>query len=78
MAQHQSAEQRRAQASSTLENLNLDSRFLVDSMDNAVWQQYGAAPSAAYVLDLQGKIYLRQPWVYPKEIRRALNEILAK
>ena len=31
-----------------------------------------------YVLDLQGKIYLRQPWVYPKEIRRALNEILAE
>ena len=76
--EHKSARQRRAQASATFDIVGLDSRFLVDGMDNAVWRQYGAAPSAAYVLDLQGKIYLRQPWVYPKEIRKALNEILAE
>jgi hypothetical protein len=76
--EHKSAEQRRAQASATFDRVNLDSRFLVDSMDNAVWQQYGAAPSAAYVIDLQGNIYLRQPWVDPKEIRKALIEILAE
>ena len=78
LPEHKSLEQRRAQASATFDLVGLDSRFLVDGMDNAVWQQYGAAPSAAYVLDLQGKIYLRQPWVYPKEIRKALHEILAE
>jgi hypothetical protein len=76
--QHKSAEQRRAQASATFDLVDLDSRFLVDGMDNAVWQQYGAAPSAAYVLDLHGNIHLRQAWVNPGEIRRALNEILTE
>ncbi|MDH3749054.1 MAG: redoxin domain-containing protein [Gammaproteobacteria bacterium] len=75
---HASEEQRRGQASATFDLVDLDSRFLVDGMDNAVWQQYGAAPSAAYVLDLRGNIYMRQPWVYPREIREALNEILAE
>lgn len=75
---HKSAEQRRAQASAAFDLMGLDSRLLVDGMDNAVWQQFGAAPSPAYVLDLQGRIYLRQPWVYPREIRKALNELLAE
>lgn len=78
LPEHKSAEQRRTQASATYDLVELDSLFLVDGMDNAVWRQYGAAPSAAYVVDLQGNIYLRQPWVYPKEIRKALNEILAE
>lgn len=76
--EHKSAEQRRLQASRAFELMEIDSRFLVDKMDNSVWQRYGAAPSAAYVLDLQGIIRLRQAWVYPKEIRKTLNEILAE
>jgi len=78
VTEHTSAEQRRAQASQAFELMELDSRFLVDSMDNSVWRRYGAAPSAAYVIDLQGVVRLRQPWVYPKEIRKILNEILAE
>ena len=58
--------------------MELDSRFLVDDMDNSVWRRYGAAPSAAYVIDLRGVIRLRQPWVNPGEIRKTLNEILAE
>jgi len=76
--EHTSAEQRRAQASQAFELMELDSRFLVDNMDNSVWRRYGAAPSAAYVIDLQGDIRLRQPWVYPREIRKTLNKILAE
>ncbi len=73
---HRSLEERRARAIETRERVELDSLFLVDSMDNTVWQRYGAAPSPAYVLDLDGRIVLRQPWVYPKEIRAALERLL--
>ncbi|MDH3336273.1 MAG: redoxin domain-containing protein [Gammaproteobacteria bacterium] len=76
--EHKSLDERRARAAATSAAVELNSRFLVDGMDNAVWRQYGAAPSAAYVLDLQGIIRLRQPWVYPKEIRKVLNEILTE
>ena len=58
--------------------MQLNSRFLIDGMDNAVWRQYGAAPSAAYVVDVHGIIRLRQPWVYPREIRTVLEELLAE
>lgn len=76
--EHTSAGQRRAQASQAFESMELDSRFLVDKMNNSVWRRYGAAPSAAYVIDLQGVVRLRQAWVEPKGIRETLLEILAE
>ena len=78
VAEHATLEARREQAATTYELVELESRFLVDDMDNAVWQRYGRAPSPAYVLDLDGNIVLRQPWVYPKEIRTALDELLGQ
>ena len=75
---HRSMAERREQAAETYDRVELDSLFLVDSMDNAVWQRYGAAPSPAYVLDLEGNIVLRQAWVYPKEIRATLERLLAE
>ena len=77
VAEHKTLEERRLQATATHQAVELDSRFLVDSMDNAVWRQYGAAPSAAYVLDKNGTVRLRQPWVDPREIRKVLNDLLA-
>lgn len=76
--EHTSLEERRAQAALAYELMELDSRFLIDDMENSVWQQYGAAPSAAYVLDLEGTVRLRQPWVDPSEIRKTLDEILSE
>ena len=78
LAEHQSLEDRRLQASAAYDAMQLNSRFLIDGMDNAVWRQYGAAPSAAYVVDVHGIIRLRQPWVYPREIRTVLEELLAE
>ena len=51
-----------------------NARFVVDGMDNRVWQKYGRAPSAAFVIDQAGRIVLRQPWVEPV----ALDEVLAR
>ena len=78
VAEHKTAEERQRQASMAFDAMELDSRFLVDSMDNSVWRQYGAAPSAAYVIDVHGIIRLRQPWVYPREIRKVLLELLSE
>ena len=76
--EHKSAEERRHQASLAHEAMELRSRFLVDAMDNRVWKQYGAAPSAAYVVDVHGIIRLRQPWVNPAEIRKTLDTLLSE
>jgi len=56
--------------------LERDDRVIVDVMDNTTWRNYGAAPSAAFVLDAQGHVVLRQPWVEPDGIRRALRQLL--
>ncbi|MEO1203696.1 MAG: deiodinase-like protein [Pseudomonadota bacterium] len=73
---HRTLDQRRDQAARAYEHVELDSLFLVDSMDNVVWQRYGAAPSPAYVLDVDGNIVLRQAWVNPKDIRVVLEGLL--
>lgn len=76
--EHKTLEERRLQAAATYEAVDLNSRFLVDNMDNAVWRHYGAAPSAAYVLDRDSTIRLRQAWVNPREIGEVLNDLLAE
>jgi len=63
-----------AQWSST--TLDREDLILVDQMSNQAWQTYGAAPSPAFVIDLEGVIILRQPWVEPRGIREALDRLL--
>lgn len=50
--------------------------YLVDTIDNQIWRQYGSAASPAYVIDREGKIVLRQAWVNPREIERSLTGLL--
>jgi hypothetical protein len=51
VAEHKTLEQRQAQAILAFDAMELNSQFLVDDMDNSIWLRYGAAPSAAYVVD---------------------------
>ncbi len=78
VAEHTTLQERQQQASLAFDAMEMESRFLVDAMDNSVWKQYGAAPSAAYVVDVHGIIRLRQPWVYPREMREVLDTLLAE
>ena len=78
VAEHTTLQERRHQASLAFEAMEMQSRFLVDAMDNSAWKQYGAAPSAAYVVDVRGIIRLRQPWVNPREMREVLDTLLAE
>ncbi len=74
------------QPSSYEERLNLASRcqqalrsnipILVDEMDNAVWEAYGKAPNAAYLIDSKGKVRVRQGWFEPLSFETALLEEL--
>lgn len=50
--------------------------ILIDSMDNAVWSTYGPAPNIAYLIGMDGKILLRQPWYDPKGMEEAIKTLL--
>ncbi|MEL7450712.1 MAG: deiodinase-like protein [Pseudomonadota bacterium] len=72
-----SLEERIEQAAWSTERLSLTGTVAVDNMDNRTWEVFGSAPSPAYVIDSDGTVILRQPWVNPSEIRDTLRELLA-
>lgn len=76
--QAEDEETRTAQARLSHEKLELAPTMVVDSMDNVTWETYGAASSPAFVVDLEGRIVARQPWVVPKELRQVLDGLLDK
>ena len=51
---------------------------LVDTISNQVWKKYGRAPAAAYVIDQQGKIAVRQAWIDPPALKVALDKLLGR
>ncbi len=67
---------RRAQAAQSRDALNIRRTVWVDGVDNAVWEQYGSAPSSAFVLNSSGAVVLRQVWVDPESIRDRLVTLL--
>jgi len=70
VSQHEDYKERLEQAQYSKKTLQkyYQYQYLVDTIDNKVWNHYGSAASPAYVIDLSGKIALRQAWVNPKEI----------
>ncbi len=68
--------ERIAQAQWSSSALKREDLILVDEIDNQTWKTYGAAPSPAFVIDNEGVVVLRQPWVEPKGIRLALDQLL--
>jgi len=64
------------QASFSITELGTQNPVVVDGMHNHAWSTFGAAPAAAYVVDKNGKIVLRQAWVNPKVIKKKLNDLL--
>lgn len=74
--QPESLQARIAQAAWSTAKLERRDLVVVDALDNWTWQRYGSAPSAAFVIDVNGNIALRQPWVEPSGIRRVLDQLL--
>ncbi len=73
---HTDMNSRLTTAKSSHESLSIAYPMVVDNMNNEIWQAYGRAPSAAFVIDRDGRIVLRQPWVDPIGIRGALDQLL--
>jgi len=69
-------DQRVARAKWSKDTLGIRYPVLVDSMNNATWTNYGRAASPAFVIDVDGRIALRQVWVDPKVIREKLATLL--
>lgn len=69
--------ERRDQAERAQEGLVLAPRVLVDPGGDPAWRDLGRAPSAAFVVDTEGRIVARQVWVDPPAIRETLLRILA-
>lgn len=75
--QTQSLKQRTSHALFAQQRMQSSARFLVDPPTNYAWQTYGQAPSAAFLIDQQGRIVLRQPWIVPKDIKSGLEQLLS-
>ena len=58
--------------------LSIRMPILLDDMQNSVWQSYGRAPNAAYLIGSDGRIKLRQGWFEPTEMDKALQKELNK
>ena len=63
-------------AGQTKKELNLGLRILVDQWDDTVHRAYGAIPDAAFLLDPQGKILMRQVVARPASLEQALRRLL--
>ncbi len=70
--------ERISQAQWSSDNLDRSDLILVDELDNTTWKTYGSAPSPAFVIDTEGFIVLTQPWIEPRAIRAALDQLLAE
>ena len=73
LSQPRTLDERLARARETVEDLNLPIPVLVDLMGNSGWQLYGSAPSAAYLIDRNRRVTLRQGWVNPAELDAVLR-----
>lgn len=72
----QTTRERRERAEIVSERLDLAPLVLVDPGDDPGWTDFGRAPSAAFVVDRDGRIVHRQIWVDPPELRNVLVELL--
>lgn len=50
--------------------------ILVDEMSDSAWTRYGKAPNAAYLIDYEGKVRLRQGWFEPVRFEQDLLKLL--
>lgn len=78
MGQPEDEEGRVERAKLSHGRLKLKAPMVVDSLDNAVWQRYGAASSPAFIIDREGRIAAQQVWIEPKKIRQVLLRLLTE
>jgi hypothetical protein len=70
-------EDRRRRAQVVRDRIGLVSLVVVDPEGDPGWRALGRAPSAAFVIDREGRVVARQAWVDPAALRRVLDGMLA-
>ena len=76
ITQPQDAAERRTLAKFSHHKLQLVPPMVVDTIDNDLWSRYGQGSSPAFVIDTEGLIVARQPWVDPKGLKVVLDSLL--
>lgn len=69
-------EERRRRAELVRRRLELTPVVVVDPGGDPGWRALGRAPSAAFVVDGDGRVIARQLWVRPRELRRVLRDLI--
>lgn len=69
-------EERLERAESVRRELELAPWVVVDPEGDAGWRALGRAPSAAFVIDRDGRVVARQLWVRPRALTEVLRDLL--
>jgi len=54
----------------------LSTSMLIDAMDNRAWRAFGSAPNVAILVQPDGRIAIKQAWLEPQEMARAITALL--
>ncbi len=73
--QHTTFQSRLEAARTCAVNMDLKLHVLVDGIDNKVTELYSGWPNRGYVIDANGTIISRQPWIDPNRTREILDRL---
>jgi len=65
-------------ASDARAELEITMPLLLDDMQDSTWNAYGRAPNSGYLIGMDGRIKLRQGWLKPKDLEKAILKELEK
>ena len=72
---HRSLAEKRSAAHKLAIEEALSRRVLVDSVDGATHRAYGGAWNPVYVVDVDGRVVMRQAWNHPADVAAALSAL---
>lgn len=70
--------ERKKVASDARAELEITMPLLLDDMQDSTWNAYGRAPNSGYLIGMDGRIKLRQGWLKPKDLEKAILKELEK
>lgn len=76
--QPQNLEQRRQYARELATTLHMKATVVVDTMDDAVSEQFGSLPNMVYVIDRNGTIVYKATWTMAEKIDQVLAVLTAE
>ena len=56
----------------------IESRVVVDSMDNAVWKAFGGGPNSGMLFSIEGEVCFRQGWLKPSVMAGEIRTMIVR